>query len=389
MSLFALIAIAISLALCLIVFLTIFFRQPKFGRLPSGERLHRIEQSPHYVNGHFRNQLATPMLAPQMNRWKVYLHFLFGKKERPCPPAPLPSTKTDLINADSEEDFLVWLGHSSYYLQLNGLRVLVDPVLSKSASPFSFVTRAFPGTNPYTPADFPAIDCLLLTHDHWDHLNKPTLEALQHRLKLIICPLGVGAHLEHWGIARSKIREGDWGERFVIGDGRGEVHICPARHFSGRSLWGNNQSLWASFALIAPAPEAGGEQAPVTRVYFGGDGGFGPHFKALGDALGPFDLVALENGQYNPAWPYVHMQPEESWQAALDLRAKAYLPGHSAKFVISNHPWDEPLERVWQLAEAAQAVAEAGGLPRLVTPLVGEKVWLDKGQKFSPWWRQV
>ena len=350
----------------------IFFKQSKFGRLPRGKRLEKIKKSPNFIGGEFKNQTVTAMLNPETSRFDAYVRFLFGRKERATPEGPLPSQKTNLFKLDPQEDLLIWLGHSSYFMQLGGVRFLVDPVLSPTASPFSFVTRAFEGTNPYSAADFPLLDYLLITHDHWDHLNKPTLLGLKDRIGRIVCPLGVGEHLEYWGFPGEIILEGDWFDHFELKPGM-EIHILPSRHFSGRSLWRQNQSLWASFALAMPG----------FKVYFGGDGGYGAHFSEIGEMFDGFDLAVLENGQYNDAWPYVHMQPEQCWQAALDLKAGALFPGHSAKFVISNHPWDEPLERISRIAAANNGLNS----PRLLTPMIGEKVNFAKlHHTFSSWW---
>lgn len=362
--------IGTSAIILLLIF--VFFKQSKFGRLPTGVRLDRIKSSPNYNNGQFRNELATVRIAPETSKLGVYITFLFGKKERPKPKQTLPTQKTNLFKTDLSDNLLIWLGHSSYYLQQEGIRFLVDPVLSPTASPFSFAVKAFDGTNPYSPEDFPDIDYLLITHDHWDHLNKPTLMGFKDKVKNIVCPLGVGEHLEAWGFESSKLLEGDWLDEFNLRNGI-TLHILPSRHFSGRSLWGESQSLWASFALISQN----------LKVYFGGDGGYGPHFSKIGKTFAGFDLAVLENGQYNEAWPYVHMQPEECLQAALDLGAKALLAGHSAKFVISSHPWDEPLTRISELAQQKTEL-------RLITPIIGQPVELDNSnQQFNAWWKGI
>lgn len=350
----------------------IFFRQAKFGKLPTGARLERIKKSSNYINGQFKNEFATMRLAPGRSRIGVYRKFLFGKKERSKPKQAIPAQRFNLFEVDLGENILIWLGHSSYYLQKSGVRFLVDPVLSPTASPFPFAIRAFDGTNPYSAKDFPDIDYLLITHDHWDHLSKPTVLELKDKVKNIICPLGVGEHLGHWGFDESKLLEGDWYDSFSLKNGI-KVYILPGRHLSGRSLWRQNQSLWASFALISVD----------FKVYFGGDGGYGSHFAKIGKMFDGLDLAVLENGQYNEAWPSVHMQPEECLQGAVDLRAKMLLPGHSAKFAISNHPWDEPLNRISELAKQRTDLS-------LITPIIGEAVELgNPKQEFKAWWKGI
>lgn len=337
------------------------------GKLPSGERLARIETSPNYAGGQFRNQLDTPAMAEGHSFLGTMREFIFGDKAARSPRASLPGLKTDLAALDPAQDLIVWLGHSSFYMQLGGVRVLADPVFSPSASPFTFSTRAFAGTNVYAPEDMPDIDLLLISHDHWDHLDYDTLAALRGRVKKIVCGLGVGAHLEYWGFAPESILEGDWGDSFKAAPGL-TVHLAPARHFSGRFL-SRNRSLWTSFVL-----EAGGR-----KVFYSGDGGYGPHFAEIGRRFGPFDLVVLENGQYDPAWHYVHMLPEEVWRAASDLSAGAVLPVHAGKFSISNHAWQDPYRRI--------SAAARGGGAALFTPIIGQIVPIGaNSQMFSPWW---
>ena len=214
------------------------------------------------------------------------LQFMFSRNKRLRPSGPVPSVRRDLRQLSPADNVLVWFGHSSYFLQVDGKRILVDPVLSGRASPVSFTTKAFDGTDPYTVADIPDIDVLFITHDHWDHLDYDTVTKIRPRVKKVICGLGVGAHLEKWGYAATSIAEGDWGDSVGLGDGF-TAHVLPARHFSGRGLR-RNATLWASYALQT----SGGH-----TIYLGGDSGYGPHFKEIGKQFGRFDLAVLENGQ--------------------------------------------------------------------------------------------
>lgn len=347
-----------------------FMSQPQFGKLPTGERLALIEQAPNYRDGAFQNQSHTPDLTEGTSYWAVIKEFLFEKKANLSPVDSIPSVKTDLLGLLPDQDVLVWFGHSSYFMQIDGMKLLVDPVLSGSASPLPFGTKAFPGTDIYSVDDLPEIDVLFLSHDHWDHLDYKTIKALKPKVKLVICGLGVGAHFEHWGYDPAVLVEKNWNEQIDLGDGF-TVHTLPARHFSGRGLK-RNKSLWLSFVL----------QTPGKQIFIGGDSGYDSHFAEIGRQFGPFDLAIIENGQYDSKWRYIHLLPEEFMKAAKELNIKTILPVHSGKFVLGNHPWNEPLELVTQNAEAA-------GM-KTITPMIGEAVNLnDPEQRFSKWWRAV
>jgi L-ascorbate metabolism protein UlaG (beta-lactamase superfamily) len=271
------------------------------------------------------------------------------------------------LQLDASENVVVWFGHSSYFIQIDGKKILVDPVLSATASPFSFTTKAFEGTNIYTTDDFPEIDYLFISHDHWDHLDYRTIMKLKPKLHKIITGLGTGAHFEHWGFNRDMIIEKDWNETVTLADGF-VVNTVPARHFSGRSFT-RNKALWLSFVL----------QTPSSKLFIGGDSGYDAHFAEIGKQFGPFDLAFLENGQYDKSWKYIHMMPIEVLQAAIDLNTKALFPVHSSKFTLANHNWNEPLSKISELAETSQI--------KLVTPLIGEKIIINTEQVFPKWWQ--
>jgi L-ascorbate metabolism protein UlaG (beta-lactamase superfamily) len=363
----------LALVVSLVVFslgIGLYLQQPKFGTLPQGPRLERIQNSPNYADGQFQNLVPTPKFSDGNSTASVWWNFLFARKERLTPTAPIPTIKTDLKTLDKGQDVVIWLGHSSYFMQLGGKRVLIDPVFSPSAAPVSFANKAFAGTNPYTADDMPEIDCLLISHDHWDHLDYPTIIALKPKVKNVVCGLGVGSYFEEWGFDPKLIHEADWFAALEFGDDF-IIHVLPSRHFSGR-LFSRNKTLWTGFALVTPQ----------RRVFYSGDGGYGPHFKQIGEMLNGFDLVIMENGQYDKNWPYIHMMPEEVAKAAEELKAKALLPGHSGKFAIANHPWDEPFKRITQASENKEY--------RLYTPMIGEPVELEKPQQlFSRWWERV
>ncbi|SDR92204.1 L-ascorbate metabolism protein UlaG, beta-lactamase superfamily [Gramella sp. MAR_2010_147] len=344
----------------------VFLNTERFGKHPSGERLIKLEQSSNYNNGSFKNLNETPMLTEGVGYSKVMYEFLFSSKPKE-PSVKIPSIKTDLKRLDPDENVLIWMGHSSYFIQLDGKKILVDPVLSGNASPLFFTTKAYEGTDVYATEDIPEIDYLFLSHDHWDHMDYKTLKKLKPKIKNVITGLANGAHLEHWGFDPEIILEGDWYDKFSFENGF-EVYITPARHFSGRGFT-RAKTLWASFVL----------KTPNTTIYLGGDSGYDTHFSEIGNKFGPFDLAVLENGQYDEKWKYIHMLPGEQLKAAIDLKAKAVLPVHSGKFTLANHDWDEPLKKITEKKNQKNI--------RIITPMIGEQVNLnDSIQQFRHWW---
>ncbi len=362
--------IVLIIIIAFIVTGAIVIRQPKFGRPPSGMRFKQVQASSNYKNGSFQNQSITPDLTEGATYYSVLKEFIFGKSKRVKPIDVIPSKKTDLISLDKGKDVLVWFGHSSYFMQVDGKRILVDPVFSGHASPFSFTTKAFAGSDRYTPSDIPVIDYLFISHDHWDHLDYKTVMELKPKIKKVICSLGTGEHFERWGFDKNIVIEKDWNEQILLDDGF-IVHTIPARHFSGRSFK-RNQALWTSFVL----------KTPTMNIFVGGDSGYDKHFAETGKTFGPFDLAILENGQYDKSWKYIHMQPAEVLQAATDLKANRLLPVHSSKFALANHDWDAPLKTITAINQDESLV--------IITPMIGEQVDLkNTSQQFLPWWEGV
>jgi len=361
--------IASLILAALVLAIVVFLQQPQFGKTPSGERLARIQKSPHYRNGKFQNLSPTPDLSEGVSYYIVMKEFFFEKSKRSEPRERLPSKKTDLLNLRPDSNVLVWFGHSSYFIQVDGKKILVDPVFSGSASPIKFTTPSYPGSDVYTTDDIPEIDYLFISHDHWDHLDFDTLVKLKPKIKKVITGLGVGAHLEYWGYNTDIIVEKDWNEEVILDHGF-TVNTTPARHFSGRGLK-RMKSIWLSFVL----------QTPGMKIFMGGDSGYDTHFKEIGNAYGPFDLVLLECGQYNKNWKYIHMMPEEVVQAGLDLKAKRLMPVHWSKFTLGQHAWDEPVIR---LLEANKKVNLS-----VLTPMIGEEINLNSEIKTSDWWTVV
>jgi L-ascorbate metabolism protein UlaG (beta-lactamase superfamily) len=332
---FIIITLAIVTILAVITFF--YMRQAKFGKAPSGDRLALIKKSPNYKNGHFENINFTPQFAEGHNMFGVMYDFFLKKVPGRKPLDNIPSIKIDLLNLPIDSNILIWFGHSSYLMQIDGKRILVDPVFSGNASPIPGTNKSFKGTDIYSVADLPPIDYLFLSHDHYDHVDHETLIELKIKTKKVICGLGVGAHLEHWGYKADQVIEKDWHEQIYLDSGF-VAYTAPARHFSGRGFSKNN-TLWLSYVL----------QTPTIKIYIGGDSGYDTHFADIGNKYGPIDLAILENGQYDVAWQYIHLLPDEVLKAAHDLKAKRLFPVHSSKFAMAMHPWDEPLLKVTEL----------------------------------------
>lgn len=361
--------VIIIILIVLAVALWLFLQHPQFGGNIKGPRMERMRNSPNFKDGTFQNEHETPMLSEGANYFEVTRRFFFSKNKKGKPVAPIPSIKTDLHSLDPDKDVLVWFGHSSYFLQLNGKKILVDPVFSGNASPIANMTKSFNGSDIYKPEDLPEIDYLLITHDHYDHLDYRTIIGIKPKVKKVITGLGVGAHFEKWGYNPGLITELDWNEKFEPELGW-TIIATPARHFSGRSF-SRNKTLWLSFVLITPG----------TRIYIGGDSGYDDHFARIGDLYGPFDIAILEDGQYNQYWKYIHMMPEEVVQASIDLKAKKLLPVHWSKFQLSLHDWDEPIIRVAKEAERKKVT--------LLHPVIGEPVSIKDYVITRNWWEGV
>jgi L-ascorbate metabolism protein UlaG (beta-lactamase superfamily) len=348
------------------VFLVVVSSCSSLGKLPSGERLERIEASPYYKDGAFAYPGTQPERLKRKSSGSMFgalWRFLFGKQERSKPAAILPSAKTDLFSLPPDENLIVWMGHSSYYLQASGRKILVDPVFSGSA----FIVSAFDGTDVYTPEDIPPLDYLVITHDHWDHLDYETVTALKGRVAKVLTGLGTGAHLEYWGYAPETIIEHDWNQTTDLGGGFAVTAIATP-HFSGRFL-SRNKSLWTAFALVTPD----------RKIFIGGDSGYADYFADIGRRFEPFDLAVLECGQYNSG--VNHMFPEDTAQASIDLRAKKLLAVHWAKFALAAHAWDEPIIRLWE--ECSRR-----GIP-LLHPVIGDAARFDGEEIFPRWWEGI
>lgn len=335
-----------------------------FGKNPSGEHKKLVVASKNYDNGSFKNFSETVMMSKDFTVAAMLKEYMNISKGR-VPQKPLVSVKSPLIHRTDSKPSLIWFGHSSYFISIEGQSVLVDPVLSGHASPFSFMVKAFPGSDIYKPTDFGVIDLLVLTHDHYDHLDYKTLFALKDKIKNVVCSLGVASHLNFWGYDKAIITELDWWQSTNVGSLK--ITATPARHFSGR-LFKRAQTLWSSFVL----------QSSASTIYIGGDSGYDSHFKTIADRFGSFDLALLECGQYNSKWPLIHMTPEESVQAGIDLQAKVIMPVHFGKFALAFHDWNEPVKRFVARCKALNIA--------YTTPMIGDMILADGKHRMHEAW---
>ncbi len=337
------------------------------GKNPSGTFRERVKASPNFRDGAFRNIVPTVTIREGVNYFELITDMFRHVSDR-IPKAAIPSVRRNLYAHTNGDPVITWFGHSSYHIALHEKHILVDPVFCGYASPFSFSVKSFPGTDIFTPADFEQIDVLILTHDHYDHLDYHTLLKLKPKVKKVICSLGVGQHLVYWDYDPAIISELDWWDTFVDGDLK--ITAAPARHFSGRTFK-RAQTLWSAFVI----------ESQVVKIYAGGDSGYGNHFAETGDKFKGFDLAILDSGQYNFKWPYIHMNPEEAVQAGIDLGAKVIMPVHWGKFALAFHSWYEPAERFLKEVKSKHI--------NYVMPKIGEAVEPGKNSNsVIPWWRE-
>ena len=355
--------VLVLVALTFLVYL--FLQQGVFGTNPATTRLERITQSKNYRDGSFQNLSPTEVTRKGVSPVKMIRDYV-NKSPANVPSAPLPSVQTDLAALPDTIPTVVWFGHSSYLIKSKGVTILMDPVFSGNASPVTFFGKSFPGSDVYSAADMPPIDLLIISHDHYDHLDYKTITQLIPKVKKFYTALGVGAHLERWGVPPDRIVEFDWWESQPIDDGI-RLTATPARHFSGRSF-ARGKTLWTSFVLNLHG----------YNLYLGGDSGYDTHFAEIGAKYGPFDLAILECGQYGDDWPLIHMFPEQVVTAAEDLRAKTLMPVHWGKFALAYHAWNEPIQRLVESAATKEL--------RVTTPKIGEPVVIDTTYPNSIWW---
>jgi L-ascorbate metabolism protein UlaG (beta-lactamase superfamily) len=335
------------------------------------ERIKRLQNSSQYKDGKFVNPIEAPIMAPD-STWSYIKKRFFSSRIDPEPTGKVPVKtiqQNEWTGINNESLFFAWLGHSSILIAVDGKKILVDPVLEKRASPFSMIgPRRFHPT-PATAKGLPPIDVVLITHDHYDHLEEPTIKQLDSKTSLFLVPLGIGELLEDWGISPKKIVELDWWEHYKVGSIK--FIATPAVHYARRWLFDGDERLWCSWSV----------QSQNRRFYISGDSGYFDGFKKIGDELGPFDMTFLKIGSYDDMWKQIHMLPEEAVQQHQDLRGYIMFPLHWATFDLALHPWYEPIERLLASVETKNV--------QIITPLIGERVDINRLPTMTKWWRSV
>ena len=334
-----------------------------FGQRPSGERLARMQRSPEYADGKFVNAL------PMWNDWRAALTAAINASPYASPTSPpsvVPANASTFTTKPSTGLRVTWFGHSSTLVEIDGVRILTDPFWGERPSPLGWIgPRRF-----YPPLialkDLPRIDAVVISHDHYDHLDLASVQTLNALGVTFIVPLGIGADLSYWGVPADRIVELDWWERHKVGTV--EVVSTPARHASGRSLVDRDRTLWTGYAFIGPRH----------RAWYSGDTGFFPQLTEIGERLGPFDITMIESGQYHRAWPDWHLGPEQSVATHRMVRGNVMLPVHWALVTLAPHGWTEPVERV--LAEAKRLGVH------VITPTPGSSIEPARDSAMARWW---
>ncbi len=345
-----------------------FFTTPQFGGSPTEEQLKEYSSTDHHDGEGFFNYERADMQMDFARIWEVIKEFS-NPVDNIAPKGDLIPEKVDpaTVAAEPEKTKITWFGHSSFMIEMDGKVILLDPMFGQQAAPHPWLgTNRYNSTFPLEVDELPNIDVVVFSHDHYDHLDYGSVQALKEKVGHWLVPLGLDNHLVEWEIERSKITAMDWWESSTQMDIN--FVFTPSRHFSGRGLNDRYHTLWGSWII----------KGATNNIYFSGDGGYGSHFKEIGEKYGPFDIGLMECGQYNTKWADIHMMPEESVQASIDVKAKVMMPVHWGAFTLSVHSWIEPVQR-------ASAEADKLGV-KLTTPKIGEQIILNETYPSGKWW---
>jgi len=342
------------------------------GKRADGARLERMKASPRWAGDRFRNvHPILPNLRDPSVPMPSIKDFICGG-ERRVPSGPLPSMNPlDSWTKKPQSGLRVtWLGHSTVLIEIDGVRVLTDPVWGPRASPSTLVGPKRFQPVPVSLREMPPVDVVVISHDHYDHLDYPTLRVLAKSSVPFVVSLGLGAHLEYWGVHADRITELDWWESCTVPNSGVVLTAAPSQHFSGRGLKDRNTTLWSSFSI----------RSPHHSVFFSGDTGLTTEYQSIREKLGPFDVVMLEVGAFYPAWGDIHLGPDNALKAHSMLGGQ-FMPVHWGTFSLAMHAWDQPAERLLELASQTGA--------QLLLPLLGQPIEPAHTESVKPWWRQV
>ena len=360
------------IALLVIVLILFLNFSPEFGGSISKEQKMNYATSDNYANGKFVNEQQVTLDMSFEDMRKSLVAF-FNPVPHAIPKNDIAVEKIDsleIVNYASEIR-MVWFGHSTFLLQIANSTILIDPMFGEVPAPHPYLgVKRFSKELPIEIEKLPKIDAVLISHDHYDHLDYGSIKKLKDKVEKFYVPLGVGVHLKEWGIEEKDIIELDWWQDATF---QNVTFICtPAQHFSGRGLNDRSDTLWSSWVV----------KSSEESIFFSGDSGYGPHFKEIGDKFGPFDFAMMECGQYNELWSEIHMFPEETAQAAVDIRAKSIMPIHWGAFKLGLHSWKEPVERISVKAKELDL--------QLLFPKIGEKIYLNSKSNHDPvWWKDI
>lgn len=363
--LYGILTLIIAIVIIGLLFITF---SPQFGGKHSEKDKKRYQASGHYENGIFINLISTSMDLKGGDMVSTMKDFIFGVPHRE-PEKEIQVSHVDSMYLEQEkaETKLIWFGHSAFLLQLDNKNILLDPMLGSTPSPHPWLGgKRYSKELPIEIEKLPHIDAIVLSHDHYDHLDYESIKKLKGKTKHFYVPLGVGAHLRSWGISDTQISEMNWWDETKL-DGI-KLAFTPSRHFSGRGLTDRSTTMWGSWVFL-------GKQ---DSIYFSGDSGYGPHFKDIGEKYGPFDFAMMECGQYNEKWSQIHMMPEETAQASVDVKAKLMMPIHWGAFSLAIHTWTDPVERV-------TAKAKELNQP-YITPEIGQIIKINSNSTSPNWW---
>ncbi|MCG9791874.1 MBL fold metallo-hydrolase [Flavobacterium algicola] len=367
------IVLLLIIGLFILLYLAFTTYYPNFGGDVSKEQQLAYQKSAQFKNGKFNNTNPVPKELSFSEKMDVAIYFFTSKAKNGRPKEDLKVQKIDSIDvADYKgKARLVWFGHSAFLLQIDGKTILLDPMFGKVAAPHPMLgADRFNAELPIAIEKMPQIDAVIFSHDHYDHLDYETVMKIKDKTKHFFTPLGVGEHLKAWGIPTSKISELDWWQEIQF---ETLTLVCtPAQHFSGRKLDNGQSTLWSSWVI----------QSQNEKLFFSGDSGYASHFAEIGNKYGPFDLALMECGQYDNKWSDIHMVPEETAQAGLDVKAKKIMPIHWGGFKLALHDWTDPITRVQ--AKAKQLNLE------VLTPRIGQEIFIqDTSSKYDNWWEKL